>query len=85
MREKSNLRSKIRPIDAFKMGAQKYSDFNFPEMCNELLHPVSLQRDVSRSSRHVRRGCSGRGCARLTSGTDADGEVVWSWRPEAWR
>jgi hypothetical protein len=21
----------------------------------------------------------------LTSGTDADGEVVWSWRPKVWR
>jgi hypothetical protein len=29
----------------------------------------------------VRRGCGGRGCARLTSGTEAYGEIVWSWRP----
>ena len=21
----------------------------------------------------------------LTSGTEADGEVVWSWRPKVWR
>jgi len=44
--------------------------------------PPRSQRDVSRSSRHVRRGCGGRGCAWLTSGTEAYGEIVWSWRPE---
>jgi len=28
-------------------------------------------------------GCGGREGARLTSGADADGEVVWSRRPDA--
>ena len=46
-------------------------------------HPASMQRDVSRSSRHVRRGCDGRfgdACEFFvrTNGAEADDEVAWS-------
>jgi len=32
---------------------------------------------------NVGAGCDGRGWCRKTSGAGADGEVVWSWRPDA--
>jgi hypothetical protein len=28
-------------------------------------------------------GCGGRGLRRKTGAAEADGEVVWSWRPDA--
>ena len=41
------------------------------------------KRGVSRSSRTLEAGCGGRfGCA-LTNAAEADGEIVWSWRPDA--
>ncbi len=41
------------------------------------------KRGVSRSSRTLGAGCGGRfGCA-LTNAAEADGEIVWSWRPDA--
>ena len=42
---------------------------------------VPSQRGVSWSSRNVGAGCDGRRRYRKTSGTDADGKAVWSWRP----
>ena len=45
--------------------------------------PASEKRGVSRSSRTLEAGCGGRfGCA-LTNAAEADGEIVWSWRPDA--
>ena len=40
------------------------------------------KRDASRSSRTLRRDAVD-AAVSLTSGTKADGEVVWSWRPDA--
>jgi hypothetical protein len=35
------------------------------------------------SSRTLAAGCNGRGWRRKTSGANADGQGVWSWRPDA--
>jgi hypothetical protein len=45
--------------------------------------PPRLKRGVSRSSRNVGCGMRWTRWWRRTGATDADGEVVWSWRPDA--
>jgi hypothetical protein len=41
-------------------------------------------RQEGRTRRHERgAGCDGRGSVDTTSDVAADGEVVWSWRPDA--
>ncbi|WP_157449811.1 hypothetical protein [Bradyrhizobium sp. ARR65] len=44
--------------------------------------PPRLTRGVSRSSRNVRRDAVDADVSK-TNDTEADGEVVWSWRPKA--
>ena len=64
--------------------------FRLTRRANQLLptRPVSPdKRGGSRSSRTRGRDAVDAGCAtlvaRTTNGADADGEVVWSWRPDA--
>jgi hypothetical protein len=52
-----------------------------PNQWLPLACPAST-RGVSRSSRTLGAGCDGRGMSR-DEGRDAEGEVVWSWRPDA--
>ena len=56
--------------------------FRNSELPCGLAIPPRLQRRVSRSSRHARRVAVDAIC-RPTSGIDADGQVVWSWRAHA--
>ena len=51
---------------------------------NQRYHSARLTRYEGRCARHERAvGCGGRGsCSRRTQPI-ADGEVVWSWRPDA--
>ena len=44
--------------------------------------PPRLKRGVSRTSRNVRRDAVDADVSK-TDDADADGEVVWSWRPVA--
>ena len=45
-------------------------------------HPVPNKRGVAHVT-NAGTGCGGRGQFCKTSGTDADGEVVWSRHPDA--
>src|ERR1700719_1930922 len=50
-------------------------------MC--ILH-AGPSRQEGRTRRHERGvGCGGRGCDARRAALEADGEVVWSWRPDA--
>ena len=59
--------------------------FRFPFYPNQMRIGAipSRQRGVSRSSRTLGAGCDGRERRAKTNGADADGEVVWSRRPDA--
>ncbi|SRR6266851_1089303 len=67
---------------------QKYFCFRAPQITSRTLPSRAHKRGASRSSRTLGAGCDGRGsvrrakCAR-TNDAFADGEVVWSWRPDA--
>jgi hypothetical protein len=68
-------------IGLVQTGLQKYFSFHFSEIDINLLHPASPE---GRTRRHEREaGCDGRGLCRATSGMNADGGGVWSWRPWA--
>jgi hypothetical protein len=58
--------------------------FRFSSDPNQLLFRriPPRQEGVSRSSRNVERDVMDADVP-LTNGTDADGEAVWSWRPDA--
>jgi hypothetical protein len=82
MHEKSNFRSRLKLIWAVQFLAQKYSYFAFSEIMKEYCHSAPTQGAYR--DRHERGAeCGGRGSCRQTSGMNADGEAVWSWRAPA--
>jgi hypothetical protein len=84
MRDRSNFACAFRLIWVVQSSAQKYSSFVLSEIDVHFAPFRAGTRGVSRSSR---TWCGMRWTDRchLTSGTDADGEDVWSWRPKGWR
>ena len=67
---------------------QKYSASPLTQIKSKTLPSRSRKRGGSRSSRTLGAGCDGRGSVRRvnnarTNDVAADGEVVWSWRPDA--
>jgi hypothetical protein len=82
LREKSNFASRSNLIWAVQSLAQKYCSFVFSEIVIDYLYSAPTQGTYR--DRHERgAGCGGRRLCRLTSGAEADGEVVWSWRAHA--
>jgi hypothetical protein len=79
MREKSNFGCPFKLI-----WAVQYLSFVFTEY--DVCSPRSATDQGTYRDRHERGAeCGGREVCRSTSGTRADGEVVWSWRPKVWR
>ena len=67
---------------------QKYSASPSTQIKSTTSLSRSHKRGVSRSSRTLGTGCDGRGSVRRakcvrTNDVAVDGEVVWSWRPDA--
>ena len=83
MRAKAKFASRFKPVDAFKMGAQKYFAFVFSEIDDYLHHPASIAegRIAIVTKREAGRG--GRDGADRRAASIAYGEVVWSWRAYA--
>src|SRR5262244_4518413 len=54
----------------------------FPKLCHYPRHPDS-KRGAFRGRHDTRGGMRWTPMYRATSDADADGEVVWSWRPDA--
>jgi hypothetical protein len=72
-------RSRLFPVQSCR---KKY--FAFP--VGQIKFTTRASRLDKRGVRvvtNVGAGCDGRGWCRKTSGAGADGEVVWSWRPDA--
>jgi hypothetical protein len=61
---------------------EKFLCFFFSEIMFLYAHPASSKRGV-RVVTNVEAGCDGHDRLRVTSATDVDGEVVWSWPPGA--
>jgi len=79
LRQKSNFASPINLIWLVQSFAQKYFSFVFSEIMIDCSHSAPTQGAYR--DRHERGAeCGGRGSCRQTSGTNADGEAVWSWR-----
>ncbi len=81
MHEKSNFAWPFKLIWPVQSPAQKFFYFVFFEIGDS----SALSRlGKGRTRRHERgAGCDGRGDVDTTSDVAADGEVVWSWRPDA--
>src|SRR5271154_1902158 len=54
-----------------------------PKSAADSPRPALTKRGVSRSSRNVGCGMRWTLWRRKTSGAQADGKIVWSWRPDA--
>jgi hypothetical protein len=61
----------------------KYSVSRLTQIKSIFLSSRLDMRGVSRSSRTLGAGCGGRLGAARRNALEADGEVVWSWRPDA--
>jgi len=74
--------NEINPDEPVNMSSQKYSTFAFSEHVVKFASFRAGKRGVSRSSR---TWCGMRWTprCRVTRGIDANGEIVWSWRPDA--
>src|SRR5689334_6641427 len=71
------FRNRVKPL------SQKYSSSVFRKTVVVLPSARLAMRDVS-ADRHEREaGCDGRVGAAGRAARDADGEVAWSWRPDA--
>jgi hypothetical protein len=81
---KSNSASRFNLIGRSSPRAQKYFAFVFPEIVLQSGRSVPMERGASRSSR-TWCGMRWTRMCLLTSGMDADGKGVWSWRPKGWR
>src|SRR5262249_31636034 len=81
VRETSIFQNDLNMLRMFKTSFGKYSCLRKAEIMRLILRLVPLE---GRTRRHLRgAGCDGRdGCARRTRPV-ADGEVVWSWLPDA--
>jgi len=61
-----------------------FSETNLTAPPNQRQDPAVPPRQEGRTRRHDREaGCGGRAGLRLTSDAGADGEIVWSWPPDA--
>jgi len=79
LRERSKFVCPLKLIWGVQSLAQKYSSFVFTEI--DVHSARSAPTQGAYRDRHERGAeCGGRGLCRVTSGADADGEVVWSWR-----
>ncbi|WP_257170923.1 hypothetical protein [Bradyrhizobium sp. SRS-191] len=83
---KAKLLQRFNIITSVQMLAKKFSCFVFDEIMFSSLYPVLMQRDVRVVT--IRRGGERwpRACQvlmRWTIGKPADGQAVWSWRPDA--
>jgi len=80
VREKSNSASRFNLIGRSRAASKNIYLSYFRKSCFSPVVPCRWRG--ARRDRHERGAeCGGRGCACPTSGTDADGEVVWFWRP----
>jgi hypothetical protein len=81
-RKKSDFAKPANMFAAFKSPAQKYSSSVFQKSMIFFPHPA---RSEGTCARHER--CGGMRWTRVTARDErlnlADGEVVWSWRPDA--
>jgi hypothetical protein len=82
LREKVDFVSPIKLIWGVQSLREKYSALHSANSLASSLHPASSKRGVSRSSRTLEAGCYGRAMSQ-DERHGADGEVVWSWRPDA--
>jgi hypothetical protein len=71
------------PMAAIKAFGEKYSSFYFSEIVIVYRHPASMKRGVSADRHDTRGGERWTWMARETIASDADGEVVGSWRSGA--
>jgi hypothetical protein len=78
VRQKPYFMKHFKLIWVVQSPAQKYFYFVFSEIDDSSPSSRAHKRGVSRSSRTLGTGCDGRFGDVLTSGADADGEVVWS-------
>jgi hypothetical protein len=83
VREKSNFVKRIKAVVTFKFGAQKYLSFVFSE--NDVCFSAFRADEGAYASSRTWCGMRWTGWCREMSGTGADGEVVWSWRPKVRR
>jgi hypothetical protein len=71
----------------FRIQVKPFSEkyFAFPEgQIRRKASPIPChRRGASRSSRDVGAGCDGRDGTHETKRAEADGQVVWSWPPDA--
>ena len=82
LRKKSNFLKHFKLILAVQSCAKKYSAFSSPQI-NGFISPSRLIEE-GRTRRHERGG--GMRWTRTrqwTTGVRADGQAVWSWRPDA--
>jgi hypothetical protein len=79
---KTNFLNRINVIWVVQLESEKYFALPGPQISGFLLPSRTHKRGASRSSRVLGAGCDGRGMSR-DERHDADGEVVWSWRPKA--
>jgi hypothetical protein len=82
LRAKTHFASHFNPITLVQMSAEKYSASLPHQFDGYFSYPASSKRGV-RVVTNVEAGCDGRGRRRATSAPAADGEVVWSWHPDA--
>ena len=82
MRQTANLSNGFKLISPVQFSRKKYSAFRSRRTMSSLGHPASC-RGTYASSRYVECGLRWTRRRRTTSAAAADGEIVWSWRPDA--
>jgi hypothetical protein len=82
VREKSKFARRFKIIAVFKTRTQKYLSFVFSEFVICFTRSAPTQ-GAYRDRHDTRSGMRWTRLCRKTSGRDADGEVVWSWRAHA--
>ena len=80
---KSEIIERSQAVSSCPVLAVKIFCFRFSENHDCIRASRVHQRDVSRSSRTWSAGCDGRVAAARRAARDADGEIAWSWRPDA--
>jgi hypothetical protein len=83
VREETTFVSRFNLIWAVQSPKQKYLSFVFSESYDSLRHPASMAEGRIAIVTTREAGCGGREGADRRAATFADGEAVWSWRPEA--
>jgi hypothetical protein len=82
LRVKTHFVSHFNPITLVQILVEKYFASLPHPFEGYSSYPASSMRGV-RVVTNVEAGCDGRGRRRETSTPAADGEVVWSWHPDA--